>query len=72
MKAPVLHIKNNQGEKALREAINNRHCNVIEFILANQNWETAVKTGTDLITIETVTESLIQIFPKCAEMLMYI
>ena len=65
-----LHIKNNQERTALREAINNSHCNVIKVILAAQDWETAVKTGKDPITNETVTESLIKDFPKCAEMLM--
>ena len=70
-KGALLDVKNNQRNTPLREALTNSHTNVIEVILADTNWERAIKTGTDPTSLETATESLIKNFPKMAEILMY-
>ena len=66
----LLDFKNTQGKTPLREAITNSHENVIGIILADTNWEIAVKTGTDPTSQETATESMIKNFSKMAEILM--
>ena len=63
-------VKNDEGITPLRVAINSRHTDIIAAILADKSWKRALETGINPKTNETATESLIQDFPKMAEIVM--